>query len=110
MEERSFLHTALGSRKKENRKISQLIRRGQWKRTSKWERWGKRSQNNLDCSIHMMPRTRCRAAWSGHCQPWHIPHPLLASAQAEKPGQARVTQLCTGFLQKHSNFKMKNVR
>lgn len=50
---------------------------------------GERSQNNLDCSVHMMPRTGCRAAWSGHCHPWHIPHPLLASAHPEKPGQAK---------------------
>lgn len=41
MEERSFLHNALSSRKKENSKASQLIRRGQWKRTRKWEGWGR---------------------------------------------------------------------
>lgn len=50
---------------------------------------GERSQNNLDCSVHMMPRTRSRAAWSEHCHPWHISYPLLASAYPEKPGQSR---------------------
>lgn len=65
---------------------------------------GERSQNNLDCSAHMVPRTRSRAAWSEHCQPWHIPDPLLASAHL------RVTQVCTGFLHNHSNFKVKNAR